>query len=130
MALRDPDGRRLQRLQLVKGWIDSDGQANVKVIDIAGDDSSGTDATSDKVDVDSPGFDKLCTVFIDSEFEAGLSTYYYLRVLEIPAPRWSWAQCMSLAESERPDECVNQAPKSIQERAWSSPIWYTPSSVH
>lgn len=51
---------------------------------------------------------------------------YYLRAVEVPSLRWSWQQCVNLPGNERPPECANDAPKVIQQLAWTSPIWYLP----
>lgn len=72
------------------------------------------------------GSASLCAVFEDPEFDPAESSYYYLRAVEVPTLRWSWAQCLALPADERPDACDNDAPKTIQEMAWTSPIWYLP----
>jgi len=115
-AMRDPEGNPLQRLQLIKGWLDSQGKPHVTVTDVAGD-SGGN------------GYNDLCSVYSDEAFNPQEPAYYYLRVIEIPTLRWSWAQCLALPEPERPPECSNDAPKTIQERAWTSPVWYVPSGT-
>lgn len=74
------------------------------------------------------GASTLCAVFEDSEFNPSESAYYYLRALEVPTLRWSWAQCAALPVKKRPMACNNDAPKTLQEMAWTSPIWYSPLS--
>ncbi len=128
VAARDPKGNLLQRLQIIKGWVDTEGNANIEVIDIAGDADNGADVDLNSGETSGPGFNSLCTVFVDEKFKSEEPAYYYLRVVENPSLRWSWAQCIALRDDHRPEECENDAPKTIQERAWSSPIWYTPSS--
>jgi hypothetical protein len=115
-ALRDPEGQPLERLQIVKGWIDEDGRAHVSVTDIAG--APGGQGSS-----------TLCTMHTDETFQTEQPSYYYLRVVEVPSARWSWAQCVSLPEDARPAACVNDAPRTIREMAWSSPIWHQPAAV-
>ena len=66
------------------------------------------------------------TLWVDDEFNPEEAAYYYMRVVENPSLRWSWAQCIALPEADRPAECENDAPKTLRERAWASPIWYTP----
>lgn len=123
-AERDAQGHLLQRLQVIKGWIDRDGEQHVRVIEVAGDMDQTATVDLETGKVSGKGFEKLCTVFIDEKFNPDEPAYYYLRVVENPSLRWSWAQCIALEKSERPEECENDAPKIIQERAWTSPIWY------
>ena len=127
-ATRDPEGNLLQRLQIIKGWRDTEGGAHVEVIDVAGDADNGASVDLNTGELKGHGFVSLCTVYIDESFKAEQPAYYYLRVVENPSLRWSWAQCLAIEEEQRPDECINEAPKTIQERAWSSPIWYTPEA--
>ena len=125
-AVRDPEGNLLQRLQIIKGWIDVEGNAHIEVIDIAGDVNNGASVDLKTGETKGRGFNSLCTVYVDEQFKPEEPAYYYLRVVENPSLRWSWAQCIALDPDERPAECLNDAPRVIQERAWSSPIWYTP----
>jgi len=125
-AVRDPEGNLLQRLQIIKGWIDAKGGSHVEIIDIAGDANNGARVDLNSGEPKGPGFSSLCSVYVDEKFKAEEPAYYYLRVVENPSLRWSWAQCIALKEGQRPAECVNDAPKTIQELAWSSPIWYEP----
>ena len=124
-AKRDPDASPLQKLQIIKGWVDAEGNAHNKVFHVAGESGRGElDLSTGRWN--GPGADALCTVFEDPEFDANLHSYYYLRVVEVPTLRWSWQACVRLPESERPPACENAAPKVIQELAWTSPIWYLP----
>ena len=125
-ATRDPNGNLLQRLQIIKGWIDVGGNKRVEVIDVAGDANNGASVDLNSGETKGPGYNSLCTVYVDEEFRPEEPAYYYLRVVENPSLRWSWAQCIALSEEQQPAKCVNDAPKTIQERAWSSPIWYKP----
>lgn len=122
-ALRDPDGAALQKLQLIKGWIDGGGQSHYRVIDVAGQENSAGTVNLDTGHWSGTGASSLCGVFTDSEYDPSEPAYYYLRAVEVPTLRWSWAQCIALKPNERPEECVNEAPKVIQEMAWTSPVW-------
>ncbi len=105
LALQDPKGAKLGRVQVVKVWLGSDGPVE-RVFDI---------------EVDSRGKRTMQSVWSDPEFDASQPALYYVRVLELPTPRWS----TTLAASKglpRPES----VPETVQERAWSSPIWYTP----
>ncbi|NKB36837.1 MAG: DUF3604 domain-containing protein [Gammaproteobacteria bacterium] len=124
-ALKDPEGNSLQGLQLVKGWIDNDGVSHNKIINVGGNlDSANLNGSK----LAAKGFDSLCHLYSDENFKPEEPAYYYLRVVEIPSKRWSYAQCLALEENARPVECDNNARRYIQERAWTSPIWYRPSA--
>ena len=128
-AQRDPGipehpGGLLQRAQVVKGWVGDDGLLHEKVYDVAG----GADEASvdlDTCQVRGPGADTLCATWRDPDFDASRDAVYYVRVLENPSCRWSQRQCISLPEAERPESCRRSVvPRTIQERLWTSPIWY------
>lgn len=127
--MRDPESSPLQRLQIIKGWIDADDAAHYKVFDIVGD--AGSPGTIDlETGVWSGrGHTFLCTLFADPEFDMNQPSYYYMRAVEVPSLRWSWRQCVDLPVSDRPQECENDAPKVAQELAWTSPIWYLPEGL-
>jgi hypothetical protein len=128
-AMRDtgiPDhpGGRLQRAQIVKGWLDAEGRFNQKVYDVAG---GANDASVDMNTCEprGTGHDSLCKVWTDPDFDASRRAVYYVRVLENPSCRWNQIQCLSLPADERPEGCEDaDVPKTIQERLWTSPIWY------
>lgn len=128
-ALKDPGasgqpGQPLQRLQIVKGWLDESGQRHLEVFDVAGEDT-GASVDTETCAPEGPGFDSLCTVWSDPNFDPDESAFYYARVLENPVCRWSTRDCNSLPEDDRPAACDDpDVPKTIQERAWTSPIWY------
>ncbi|MBI3784147.1 MAG: DUF3604 domain-containing protein [Deltaproteobacteria bacterium] len=130
-ALRDPGsaarpGRQLQRLQVVKGWI-ADGAAHEQVYDIAGDADNGADVDLQTCMPRGPGADSLCQQWTDPSFDPALHAFYYVRVLENPSCRWNTYLCNSLAPADRQPACDDPTvPKTIQERAWTSPIWYRP----
>ncbi|MGH7292709.1 MAG: DUF3604 domain-containing protein, partial [Myxococcota bacterium] len=71
----------------------------------------------------------LCAVWADPDFDAGQHALYYVRVLENPSCRWSTYTCNALAPVDRPPSCADpNVPRTVQERAWTSPIWFTPAS--
>ena len=113
-ATRDPNGlRALDRIELIKGWVDANGVMHNSVRTVAG---GGSD-----------GHDMLCAVFSDDTFDAAEHAYYYVRVVELPRPRWHTHDCARLPEGERPAVCTDGSyPDTVREMAWTSPIWYTP----
>jgi len=124
-ALRDPaaTGAPLQQMQIIKGWIDADGKRRNEVLTIAGgpNDASVDPATGERVGT---GHDGFCEVYRDETYDPSLSTYYYLRVVENPSARWHTYDCRRLPEEERPAVCNDGSyPSTVQEMAWSSPIW-------
>lgn len=132
-ALRDPGtaampGTPLQRLQIIKGWYDADGNQQQRIYDVAGDANNGASVDLNSCAPQGQGHQQLCTVWRDPEFNADDSAVYYMRAVENPSCRYTTWQCLDLPADNRPAECDNDTlPKTIQERAWSSPIWYTPS---
>ena len=127
-AQRDAGGLEtpLQQIQIIKGWVDAEGQRRYEVHTVAGTPDNGA-----RVDVSTgqrygEGHDSLCGVFVDQDFDPDLPAYYYLRAVENPSPRWSLLDCLKLDESERPAVCGEPRRQVIQEMAWSSPIWYRP----
>ena len=72
--------------------------------------------------------DELYAVWRDPDFDARRAAIYYLRAVENPICRWSWRECLGMPETERPPTCNDpEIPRVIQERAWTSPIWYEPT---
>ena len=132
-ALRDPIGANLDRIQIVKGWLDADGALHEKVYDVAWSDgrTPGADGklppVGNTVDIDAAnytntiGASELATVWTDPAFDASQSAFYYARVIEIPTPRWVLYDKLRLG-AELPEEAVLTG----QERAYTSPIWYNP----
>ena len=132
-SVKDPNGANLDRVQVVKGWVGSDGAAQERVYDVAWSDDRQLDAdgrlptVGDTVDLETGfyantiGAPELSTVWNDPDFDASQRTFYYVRVLQIPTPRNSLYD--SIALKQPPPE---GHPTTIQERAYSSPIWYTP----
>jgi hypothetical protein len=134
-AVKDPTSGNLDRIQIVKGWSQS-GQSFEKVFDVVWADDRKPDKWTgvvppigSTVDVENAtytntiGAVELKTVWTDPEFDPSLHAFYYARVLEIPTPRWTTIQAKQLGVA--PPDVVAA---TIQERAWSSPIWYTPSA--
>lgn len=132
-ALRDPMGANLDRVQIVKGWVDADSNPAEKVYDVAWSDdrTAGDDGklppVGDTVDLSIPswtntiGSSELGTVWTDPDFDPAQRAFYYARVIEIPTPRWT-AYDRVKYNLDLPDDI----PLKTQERAYSSPIWYTP----
>lgn len=135
VAVRDPIGANLDRVQIVKGWLDADGDTHEKVYDVAWSDDRqpGADGklppVGDTVDANnanwanSIGASELGTVWEDPDFDPEQRAFYYARVLEIPTPPWYVYDAFRFG-LELPED----APRSQQERAYTSPIWYTPDS--
>lgn len=132
-AIKDPNGANLDRVQIIKGWLGSDGIAKEKVFDVAwsGNRHKGPGgklpAIGDTVDrktaryLNTIGASRLAVVWQDPEFDPAVPAFYYVRVLQIPTPRNSLFDAIALDEA--PPEGY---PEVIQERAYTSPIWYTP----
>ena len=134
-ALKDPIGANLDRIQVVKGWVDRQGKVQEKVYDVVWGDadkrSPGADgklpAVGNTVDVanatwtNSIGDPELITVWTDPDFDPALPAFYYARVLEIPTPRWTAYDAKRFGVQPLPGTTM-----SLQERAYTSPIWYTP----
>ena len=139
-ASRDPGtpdkpGTPLQRIQVVKGWA-KDGASHERVYDVAGGDN-GASVDTASCEPRGPGESRLCAVWEDPGFDPEDSAFYYVRVLENPTCRWhqflcnrAEVKCEALESVPTGFEaCCDPAfPKSVQERAWSSPIWYQPTS--
>ena len=134
-AVKDPTAGNLDRIQIVKGWT-KHGQSFEKVYDVVWSGDRKPDKWTGEVppiqstvDIDeatytnSVGATELKTVWTDPDFDPSLHAFYYARVLEIPTPRWSTIQAKQLGIA--PPDVV---PATVQERAWSSPIWYTPTA--
>ena len=131
-AAMDPAGARLDRIQIVKVWLDGDDYRE-KVFDVALSDGRkvGADGKAPPVGntvnlkdgsyVNSIGAAELATVWTDPEFNPATPSVYYARVLEIPTPRWS-----TLLAIRRGLPIPDRVAATIQERAWTSPIWFTP----
>jgi len=120
-------GAGLARLQIVKGWLDAAGDGHIAVYDVASADPPGSvdEATCEP---QGAGADALCQLWTDPAYDPTLPTFYYARVLEDPTCRWSWRDCLGLAADQRPKICDDPSlPRTIEERAWTSPIWVDPA---
>ena len=134
-ALRDPIGGNLDRIQIIKGWMDRSGATHEKVYDVvwSGDRTTGRDGklppVGNTVDARTANFtntigaSELGAVWSDPDFDRNQKAFYYARVIEIPTPRWSTIEAFRFG-IPIPDG----APVSTQERAYTSPIWYTPGN--
>ena len=132
-AMKDADGANLDRIQLIKGWVDSDGKTHEEIINVAwsGDrkpDSKGLlPAVGNTVDLKTArytnniGAATLMGSWTDKNFDPEQHAFYYTRALEIPTPRWSTYDAV---RNSLP--LLEDVAATIQERAWSSPIWYNP----
>jgi Protein of unknown function (DUF3604) len=128
-ATRDPrdGGNLLQRIQIIKGWIDREGRTHQAVFDIAGAAAGEASVDPNTCAVSGKGFSQLCAAWQDPQFDPNVAAVYYARVLENPSCRWSHYDCLTLPESARPPSCSDpDLPWQVQERAWTSPIWYRP----
>jgi hypothetical protein len=133
VALKDPTGGNLDRIQIVKGWVDASGKAREKVRDVVWSGNRRPDANGrlpavgDTVDVatatwtNTIGAAELSAVWKDPDFRAGERAFYYARVIEIPTPRWTAYDQVRFGVKMSKD-----VPMKQQERAWTSPIWYVP----
>ena len=134
-ALKDPLSGNLDRIQIVKGWVDSSGKRQEKIYDVAwsGDRQPGADgklpAVGNTVDVanatwaNTIGDPELSTVWSDPDFDPSIPAVYYARVIEIPTPRWTAYEAKRFG-IKMPEE----SEMITRERAYTSPIWYTPKS--
>jgi hypothetical protein len=134
-ALKDSIGANLDRIQIVKGWLDAGNNLQEKVYDVAWSGNRKPDANGklspvgNTVDMKTAtwlntiGAPELITVWKDPDFDLSLSAFYYVRVLEIPTPRWTLYDAVRFGVTMDP-----KIPMVEQQRAYTSPIWYTPRS--
>ena len=135
-ALKDPESGNLDRIQIIKGFINKWGRTDEKIYDVALSDDRKADPKTGKippvgntVDVKKAtytndiGDSQLSAVWTDPDFDPAQKAVYYVRVMEIPTPRWSTYDSVA-SGLPIPDGI----PATLQERAWSSPIWYTPAA--
>ncbi len=133
-ALRDPDGANLDRVQIIKGWLDANGDTHERIYDVAvtGDRQVGADGRArqpvgNTVDIatatykNTIGQATLTAHWEDPDFDPNEHAFYYVRVLEIPTPRWTTYDAAYFGI--QPPDTV---PATIQDRAYASPIWYSP----
>jgi hypothetical protein len=157
-ALKDPGtmrhpGTDLQRIQIVKGWVDASGETRERVHEVVGEPDNGADVDPDTCAPRGRGAQTLCAVWEDPDFDPAEDAFYYARVLENPTCRWSTLQCQAAGVNPFSPDCAEQAAAAteaahergaqgdvygkccldpaaepfytpvIQERAWTSPIW-------
>ncbi len=154
-AQKDSDsyGANIDRIQIIKGWLDAEGDTHEKVYDVVWSDADVRPVTDGKVpaientvdtetatwDTDS-GAVELATVWTDPNFDDSQRAFYYARVLEVPTPRWTgydkafygdeWDAACAAAEADPELDIVcDKIPLTLQERAYTSPIWYSPATV-
>jgi hypothetical protein len=132
-AMKDPYSGNLDRIQIVKGWLNGKGNLQEKVYDVAWSDDRqpGTDgkvpAVGNTVDVanatwtNSIGDPELIAIWQDPDFDSSLKAFYYARIIEIPTPRWTAYETKRFGITMK-----KEVPMTTQERAYTSPIWYTP----
>jgi hypothetical protein len=133
-ALRDPENANLDRIQIIKGWLDAGGKTQERIYDVAVSDGrkigaggrcktpvGSTVNVADASYTNSIGDAMLMAHWKDPEFDPKQRAFYYVRVLEIPKPRWT-AYDAKFFKIKMPKE----VPMTVQDRAYTSPIWYTP----
>jgi hypothetical protein len=133
-ALRDPDGANLDRVQIVKGWLDKAGELQERIHDVAVSDGRkiaangrATEKVGNTVDVATATFTNtigdavMAAYWTDPDFDPGEPAFYYVRVLEIPTPRWTTYDAAFFGI-----DLPKNVPATVQDRAYTSPIWYTP----
>ncbi len=122
----------LQKIQIIKGWVDGNGPQEIVYTINPASKSANTGASVDTgtCETSGTGYDELCNVWQDPDFNPDQHAFYYVRVIENPTCRWTTWLCKDVADpcSQAGYKacCDPQFPATIQERAWSSPIWYTP----
>jgi hypothetical protein len=133
-ALRDPDGPNLDRIQIVKGWLNKDGTTGERIFDVAvsgkrkiGPDGRCKTLVGSTVDVanasysNSIGAPLLSAYWKDPAFDATQQAFYYVRVIQIPSPRWT-----AYDQKRFGIKMASYVPMTVTDRAYTSPIWYTP----
>ena len=133
-ALKDPMGANLDRVQVIKGWVDADGETQERIYDVAvsdgrtiGADGRAHEPVGNTVNVaeasytNSIGEPQFVTTWEDPDFDPALSAFYYVRVIQIPTPRWT-----AFDQKAFNTTMDAKVPMTTQDRAYTSPIWYTP----
>ena len=134
-AMRDPNGANLDRVQVIKGWLDAEGKTHERIYDVAVSDGReiGPDGRCKKmvgstVDLETATYTNtigdafLSAHWMDPDFDPKQLAFYYVRVIEIPIPRWTTHDAVFF-KIKRPDN----VPPTVQDRAYTSPVWYTPA---
>ena len=133
-AVRDPDGANLDRVQIIKGWLDKKGKTHERIYDVAvsdgrkiGSNGRAKKSVGNTVDVKTAKYTNtigdamLMAHWKDPDFDPKEYAFYYVRVIEIPTPRWTTFDAVFFG-IDRP----KNVPATVQDRAYTSPIWYTP----
>ena len=132
-ALRDPDNANLDRLQVIKGWVDNKGETHERIYDVACSDNrtiekrrcnkpvGSTVNVADASYTNTIGDPLLTAYWKDPDFDAKQNAFYYVRVLEIPKPRWTAYDAKRFGIT-----MPKEVPMVVQDRAYTSPVWYTP----
>jgi hypothetical protein len=133
-AMKDPLSGNLDRVQIIKGWLDAEGEVHERIVDVAVSGGRKIDAdgrcrtpVGNTVDVsratstNTIGAPELIAVWKDPDFDPAQRAFYYARVIEIPTPRWTCYDAVRFRVS-----MASEVPMTTQERAYTSPIWYTP----
>ena len=143
----------LERIQIIKGWVDGNGETHERVVEVLGNETHGLGVDMNSCAATAPGHASLCTVWEDPSYQSGESAFYYARVLETPSCRWSTLQCQTAGVNPFSESCAAEADAAnllankngdsgniygvcctsaetdpfysptIRERAWTSPIW-------
>ncbi len=133
-------GAKLQSIQIIKGWVDKQGATHESVVNVAGNPNNGASVDLQNCQPVGPGSQDLCAVWVDPAFDAKQPAFYYARVLEDPSCRWNQYYCnarnvdcsvpfnpnANYTQWEFQQCCGDAVPKTVQQRAWTSPIWYNP----
>ncbi|MFO8010395.1 MAG: DUF3604 domain-containing protein [Dehalococcoidia bacterium] len=133
VAEKDPGvkghpGNDLQQIQIIKGWIDQEGNERERIFTVAGDPDNEATVDPETCEPIGEGWERLCAVWPDPEFDPSLPAFYYVRVVENPSCRWTQYDCNKFSEDDMPEVCTNPAVKKVvQQRAITSPIWYEPA---
>jgi len=135
-AMKDPQGANLDRVQIIKGWADAQGETHEQIYDVAWSDDRQPDAdgnlpaVGNTVNLETGNYDnsigagELSGAWTDPDFDPSLRAFYYVRVLEIPTPRWTLFDKIRFSVTDMTDN----VPMTQQERGFTSPIWYNPGS--
>jgi hypothetical protein len=122
LATKDPIGANLERVQIVKGWRDRKGELHEKVYDVAVAEKTGSTVDlATATYTNAVGDAELFSFWEDPDFDRREQAFYYARVVEIPTPRWTDYDAVRLGT-----DVAKASPMALQDRAYTSPIWYTP----
>jgi Protein of unknown function (DUF3604) len=128
-------GHLLQKIQIVKGWVDDEGVSQESVFDVQGAKTASASIGEKSCEPITSGANQLCKVWKDPNFDPTSNAYYYAKVVENPSCRWNTFVCLAnQVDCSNPEAvpdglaqcCDSSIPKTIQERAWTSPIWFSP----